>query len=50
MGFVVKSEFQQAMAAMQIELVADIEPVILNGFDADLETIGNFLASPILRN
>ena len=36
-GFVIEGEFQQAVAPMQIQFAADVQPVVLNGFKADLQ-------------
>src|SRR5664280_752855 len=44
----VECEFQEAVASMEIQLVADAEPVVFDRLHADLQMPGNFLAGSVL--
>ena len=45
--FVVEGELQQAVRAVNVELPADVVPVIFDGFRADLQQFGNLLAGAV---
>src|SRR3990172_6417148 len=49
-GLIVESKLQQAVAAVQIQFVADVQPVVFHRLDAYLQQIGDFLAGAIFRN
>ena len=42
--FMLESEFHQAVNTVQIELRADVEPVVFDRARAQAEIVGNFLA------
>lgn len=50
MRFIVEGELQKAVAAVEIQLVADIQPVVFNGLDADAEQFCDLLAGAVLCN
>src|SRR5581483_6026452 len=43
-------EFEQAVAALKSQLLADIGPVVFDGMGTKTKTVGNFLARQVLRN
>jgi hypothetical protein len=46
----IECEFQQAMAAVNIQFRTNILPMSLHGSYADLQQVSDFLASTILSN
>ena len=46
----IEREFQQAVAAVEVQFVADVQPMILNRLEADPQQISNFFARAIFGN
>ena len=47
-GFVLQSKLQQFIVAFDIELLADVEPVVFDRPNADEELFRNFLARQVV--
>jgi len=45
--FVVEGELEKAVTAMNVQLMADVQAMVLNGAHTDAQDIGNFLAGAI---
>jgi hypothetical protein len=45
--FVVEREFKKAVAAVEIQFAANIEPMVFDGLDTDSQQVGDFLAGAI---
>ena len=43
----IKGELKEAVAAMEVEFMADAEAMIFDGFDTDAQDVGNFFAGAI---
>src|ERR1051326_2133713 len=43
----VEGEFEEAVAAVEVEFVADTEAMVFDGFDADAEDIGDLFAGTV---
>ena len=49
-GFIIEGELQQAVAAMQVQFMANIQSMVLDCLDADSQQIGDFFTGMILGN
>jgi hypothetical protein len=49
-GFVVEGEFEEAMAAVEVEFVANAEAMVFDGFVADAQNVGNFFAGAVFSD
>ena len=46
----VEGELEKAVAAVNIEFIADAQPMVFNGFGADVEKYGDLFCGSILGN
>src|SRR6185369_1760150 len=48
--FIIERKFEETMTAVNMQLMADVQPMLLNCFEADLQQQGDFVRGPVFGN